>query len=297
MRIGITGGLGFIGTALGREARLRGHEVVVYSRKPQPPPDWAVECRVLDLAEKPILNLGGLDAVVHLAGESVMGYWTDAKKQRIRDSRIPVTEALVEAMKATPDGPKVLLCASGTGAYGNRGDEVLTEKTPMGAGFLAEVCRDWEKAANEARQIPGGRVVLLRTGMVLGQGGAAWPMLKKIFSLRLGSRLGDGKQWVPWIHLDDEVGIILHLLENPACEGPFNLSAPNPVTNAEMTQQIASVLGTTTFIPTPAFGMKLLMGELASVVLESQRAVPQAALDSGYVFKHPQFREAVASLV
>ena len=297
MRIGITGGLGFIGSALGQEARKRGHEVVVYSRKAQPPPSWATECRVLDLAEKPVLNVSGMDALVHLAGESVMGYWTEGKKKRIWESRVPVTQAVVEAMKASLDGPKVLVCASGTGAYASRGDEVLTEKSPRGAGFLADVCRDWEKAASEAGSLPGARVVMLRTGMVLGKGGGAWPLLKKIFSLRLGSRLGDGKQWVPWIHLEDEVGIILHVLENAACAGPFNLSAPNPVTNAEMTQQIASVLGTSTFLPAPAFGMKMLMGELASVVLESARAIPKAALDTGYVFKHPEFRGAVASLV
>lgn len=297
MRIGITGGFGFIGSALGQEARRRGHEVVVFSRKSQPPPPWAVECRVLDLGAGPVLNVSGLDALVHLAGESVLGYWTDKKKRQIRESRIPVTQAIVTALKAAPGGPKVFLCASGTGAYGHRGHEILTEKSSMGGGFLAEVCRDWENAANGARTIPGMRVVLLRTGMVLGEGGGGWPLLKKIFSLRLGSRLGDGKQWVPWIHLDDEVGLILHALENAACEGPFNLSAPNPVTNAEMTRQIAAAVGTSPFIPAPAFGIKLLMGEMSSAVLESQRALPQAALDTGYVFKHPGFREAVDALV
>lgn len=298
MRIGITGGLGFIGSALGQEARQRGHEVVVYSRKAQPAPAWAVACRVMDPAGTPVLDVSGLDALVHLAGESVVGYWTEAKKQRIRESRVPVTQKVVEALRDAPGGdrPGVFVCASGSGAYGNRGDEVLTESSAVGDGFLADVCREWEAAAREAESIAGTRVVLLRTGMVLGEKGGAWPMLKKIFKMRLGSRLGDGRQWAPWIHLDDEVGIILHALESAGVRGPVNLGSPSPVTNAEMTSVIAATLKTTKFFPAPAFAMKLALGEFGSVVLDSQRMLPKVATESGYIFKYPDLRGAVSSL-
>lgn len=297
MRIGITGATGFIGTALGKAAAERGHTVVAFSRSTSDPPPWAKEVRPVSTdEEQPVLDPSGLDALVHLAGENVMGYWTAAKKQRIRDSRVDLTRRVVEALQQCEAPPQTFVCGSAIGVYGDRGDEWLSEASPHGTGFLAGVCVEWESAASRALAL-GTRVVLLRTGMVLGRGGGAWPMLRRVFSARLGSRLGDGTQWVSWVHLDDEVGIILDALENPAYNGPVNLTAPNPVTNAEMTTQIAGVLDTSTFLPVPAFALKLALGEVGSVVLDSTRVKPAVALAMGYTFKHPELREALAACV
>lgn len=296
MRIGITGATGFIGSALSRAAVERGHEVVAFSRKNGLSLPWATSVRPLHADKEPVLDSSGLDALVHLAGESVMGYWTREKKARIRNSRVEMTQRIVAAMQANPDRPGIFLCASATGAYGDGGDSVLTESSPMGTGFLAGVCAEWESSALRA-QTWGQRVVLLRTGMVLGNGGGSWPLLKKIFKLGLGSRLGDGKQFVPWIHLEDEVGIILHALEHEAYQGPVNLTAPHPVTNAEMTRLFAKQLKRPTFIPAPAFVLKTIMGDLSSIVLESQRVMPKVAQDNGYHFKHPTLEEALVSLL
>lgn len=296
MRIGITGATGFIGTALTKAALERGHEVVAFSRNGNLSLPGVASVRPIHLDQDPVLDPGGLDALVHLAGESVIGYWTTGKKARIRDSRVNLTQRIVAAMAASPNRPKTFICASGTGAYGNGGDSVLTESSPRGIGFLASVCKEWEECALRAADL-GLRVVLLRTGMVLGDGGGSWPLLKKIFKLGLGSRLGDGRQYVPWIHLDDEVGIILHALEQEAYQGPVNVTAPHPVTNAEMTRLFASQLKRPTFIPAPAFALRMILGDLATIVLDSQRVIPKAAQDNGYHFKHPTLEEALVSLL
>jgi uncharacterized protein (TIGR01777 family) len=296
MIIGITGATGFIGTALGKAAVERGHEVVAFSRSKNVSLPWAKEVRAIHPESEHAIDPAGLDALVHLSGETVFGYWTPAKKKRIRDSRIELTRRVVESFKNCASGPKTLLCASGTGAYGSRGDEWLTEESSRGQGFLADVCADWEEAARQAIPL-GVRVVLLRTGFVIGRDGGSWPLLRKIFSARLGSRLGDGKQWVPWIHIDDEVGIMLHALENPTYNGPMNLAAPNPVTNATMTKEIAAVLHKSTFIPAPAFAIKLAMGEMGSIALDSARVKPGVAAANGYTFKYTEMSNALAACV
>lgn len=294
MRIGITGATGFIGSALGRKAVEHGHEVVAFSRRTDLSLSFASEVRrIHDHGEA--LDVTGLDALVHLAGESVMGLWTSAKRKRIRESRVVLTHRIVEALKNTPNGPTTFVCASGSGAYGDGGDKMLTENQAFGSDFLARVCVDWETAAAQAEEA-GIRVVHLRTGMVLGNGGGAWPFLKKLFSLRLGAQLGSGRQWVPWIHLNDETGIILHTLENPAYRGPVNLASPNPVTNAEMTKLIAQSLDRATLPAVPGFVLKLLVRDLASVVLSSQRVMPKTALSHGYTFEFPLFQDALADL-
>lgn len=296
MRIGITGATGFIGSALAKAATERGHGIVVFSRKKDVFLPWAKEVRPIYEEGENAIDPVELDALVHLAGESVMGYWTPAKKRRIRSSRVDLTRRIVDSLKNCNDRPKTFICASGTGAYGSRGDEQLTESAARGRGFLADVCAEWEGAACRALPL-GVRVVLLRTGMVLGRDGGAWPLLKRIFNARLGSRLGNGKQWVPWIHLEDEVGIILDALENPAYSGPVNLAAPNPATNAEMTRLIAELLNKPTFLPVPAFALRLVLGELGSIVLDSVRAKPGAALEHGYRFKYPELDHALAMCV
>ena len=298
MVIGIIGASGFIGSALTRAAKERGHRVVAYTRKPKSGGvPHADETRLIQpTGDKPALDASGLDALVNLAGESVFGYWTSAKKRRIRESRIDLTRRVVDAIQVSKEPPRILISASGTGAYGDRGDEVLTESSKRGWGFLADVCAEWEREAARAATL-GLRVVYLRTGMVLGSEGGAWPMLRRIFRLRLGSRLGDGKQWVPWIHIDDEVGLILHALEHENYSGPLNLAAPNPVTNAEMTRTIANLLNTSTFIPVPGFAMRLVLGEFGSVALDSARARPELALKHGYEFKYTDLEHALAMCV
>lgn len=296
MRIGITGATGLIGMALAKAATQRGYGVVVFSRKKDLFLPWAKEIRPFDAHSPTVLDPSGLDALVHLAGENIMGRWTEAKKARIRDSRVEATKGIVEALLACAKRPPVFLCGSAIGAYGDRGDEVLTENSARGAGFLADVCAEWEAAA--CRAIPAGvRVGLLRTGMVLGQEGGAWPLLRRIFSWRLGSRLGNGKQWVSWVHLEDEAGIILDALDKPGYQGPINLTSPNPVTNATLTATMAQVLHKSTLPPTPRFVLRLVLGSMGGLLLDSQRVQPSAALAQGYTFRHPDLEEAIQSLL
>jgi uncharacterized protein (TIGR01777 family) len=297
MRIGIIGATGFIGGALARVAVPRGIGVVAFSRRQEVFLPWAKEVRPV-MEEGPAIDPRGLDAVVNLAGEPIIGFWTRKKKQRIQDSRVPFTERVVDAIKNCPaaERPKVLINGSAVGIYGDRGDEVLTEKSVSGTSFLAKVCTGWESAACHA-QAAGLRVVLLRTGLVLGNGGGMWKMVRRIFSLGLGGRLGSGKQWMPWIHLDDEVGIIMHTLENSSISGAVNLCAPNPVTNAEFTAAVAGVLKKPAVLPAPAFAMKLMLGDLGRSILESQRAVPKVAAARGYEFQHPELTGALRHLM
>ncbi len=297
MRIGIIGATGFIGSALARQVVPRGIGVVVFSRKPDTFLPWAREIRPIN-AEGPAIDPRGLDALVNLAGEPILGLWTKAKKQRIQESRIHLTERVVEALKACPtaERPRVLLNGSAVGIYGDRGDEMLPESSVSGTSFLAKVCSNWESAACRAQAL-GMRVVLLRTGLVLGQDGGMWPTLRRVFNSRLGGRLGSGKQWMPWIHLDDEVGIIAEALENSSYSGPVNLAAPNPVTNAELTRAVAAALKKPAIFPVPALVLKMALGDLGRSILESQRAVPKAALSRGYQFKHPELSGALQNLI
>ncbi len=295
MRIGIIGATGFIGSALARVASQRGHEVTAFTRQPGLSLPGFRETRPM-AATGLAIDAAGLDALVNLAGESVLSRWTASKKQRIRESRIALTDRVVESISQAQNGPRILINASGTGAYGHRGEEILTESSSRGSGFLADVCADWEAAAIKAEST-GLRVVLLRTGMVLGKCGAAWPLLKRIFRFGIGGRLGNGNQWMSWIHLDDEVGLILHALENAQITGPLNLVSPNPVTNAAFTRAVAHAVHRPAILPAPAFGLRLALGELADVMLDSQRVEPRLALDSGYEFRHPGLDEALASLL
>jgi hypothetical protein len=297
MRIGIIGATGFIGGALARQVVPRGIGVVVFSRKPDTFLPWAKEIRPI-AAEGPAIDPRGLDALVNLAGEPILGIWTKAKKRRIQESRINLTERVVEALKACPtaERPRVLLSGSAVGIYGDRGDEMLSESSVSGTSFLAKVCSNWESAARRAQAL-GMRVVLLRTGLVLGQGGGMWPTLRHVFNSRMGGKLGSGRQWMPWIHLDDEVGIIAEALENSGYSGPVNLAAPNPVTNAELTSAVAGALKKPAIFPVPAFVLKMALGDLGRSILESQRAVPKAALSRGYQFKHPELSGALQSLI
>lgn len=294
MRIGIIGATGFIGAALARVANQRGHELTAFSRQPSLSLRGFCETRPV-AASGTAIDITGLDAVVNLAGESVLGRWTAAKKVRIRESRVTLTERVVESISMCQDGPRILINASGTGAYGSRADEMLNESSSRGGGFLADVCADWEAAAEKAKTF-GVRVVLLRTGMVLGKGGGAWPILRRIFGAGIGGRLGSGKQWMSWIHLDDEIGLILHALENSQIAGPLNLVSPNPVTNIDFTRAVASAVRRPAILPVPAFALRMMLGEAAGMMLDSQRVEPKLAMLSGYKFRHPGLEGALSSL-
>lgn len=289
MRVLITGGSGFIGQALTRALCARGDEVVVLSRTPEAMSSSRGVQAVRSLDE---VNVQ-IDAVVNLAGAPIVDQrWSDARKKTLRDSRIELTKALVRWMVQLPERPEVLLSGSAIGYYGSHHDEVLDEGASPTIGFTHELCRDWEQAALEAEAC-GIRVGLIRTGVVLGPGGGALTKMLPAFRFGLGGPMGDGQQWMSWIHLDDEVGAILYLLDNPSLHGPFNLTAPEPVTNELFSRALGQVLGRPTFMRVPAVVMRLLLGEASELLLEGQRVIPQNLHTAGYVFKFPQLGAAL----
>ena len=293
MKIGITGASGFIGSAFGRHAAAAGHEIVAFSRSGKTGQPWVAESRRVSSK----LDASGCDALVHLAGESLLGYWTKEKKKRIWDSRIDLTRSVVASLSDAKPRPRILLCASGAGFYGNRGDELLDESSSRGTGFLSDVCVAWELAAKQAEQL-GLRVVHLRTGMVLGNGGGALALLRKVFGLGLGGRLGDGRQWMPWIHIEDQVRLMLWCIENANVTGPVNHVAPGTVTNREFTETLAKTLKRPAFFHAPAFALRLLMREMADeMFLGSQRVMPRVALDLGFTFRHPALDSALSGIL
>lgn len=282
MKIGITGASGFIGSRIVETAREAGHEPIGFSRQERP------GFRVLN--DQTPVDLGGLDAVMNLAGESVFDVWTAAKKERILKSRVETTRRIVQAMSA-PDAPKILVNASAIGFYGETGENQVDEGSPSGQGFLAEVCRQWEAAALEAEKA-GVRVVCIRTGFVIGRGGAM-KLIKPVFSLGLGGNLGNGQQWMSGVHVDDVAGLFLWAAENDAIQGPVNAVMPEPFRNQEFTRETASVLHRPAFLPAPAFAMRIVLGELSSLMLDSSRVVPAVASQAGYAYRHPTLRGAL----
>lgn len=241
--------------------------------------------------------LEGIDAVVHLAGESIAaGRWTEAKKVRIRESRVRGTRAIAEALARLRRRPSALVCASATGYYGDRGAEILVEDSPPGAGFLAEVVRVWEAAAAPAREA-GIRVVHLRSGVVLSQAGGALARLLPVFRLGLGGRLGSGRQFMPWIALDDEVAAIVHTLTRDDLRGPVNLASPHPVTNQEFAATLGQVLRRPALVVAPAAMLRLALGELGGELLASQRVHPARLLGAGYAFRYLELRAALRDLL
>jgi uncharacterized protein len=250
------------------------------------------------LAPVPPASVSGFDAVIHLAGESVVGRWTEEKKKAIRESRVQGTRNLAAALAQSKAKPRVLVCASAVGFYGNRGDELLREESPAGQGFLPEVCREWEDASRIAAEA-GIRTVNIRIGMVLSAKGGALGNMLKPFKLGLGGRIGSGRQWWSWIHVDDIVGGIHHAIRTEPLSGPVNLVAPNPVRNAEFTKVLASVLRRPAFFPVPELALRLAFGEMAAgeLLLASQRVEPGKLGASGYTFCFRELRAALENLV
>jgi uncharacterized protein (TIGR01777 family) len=299
MRALVTGATGFIGSSL--LAKL--DQPVVLSRNPQRAEKelelYGVTAYGWDAMNEPPPEKAfqGIDVIFHLAGESVgEGRWNAAKKKRISDSRVNATRMLVDTLNVLENPPKVLVSASAIGYYGSRGDHVLDETALEGDDYLAEVCFAWEQAALGAEKA-GLRVVTVRTGIVLGQGGGALKKMLTPFKLGLGGRLGSGKQWMSWIHLEDEIGLLLHAATHPEIQGAMNLVSPEPVTNREFTRTLGRVLGRPTLFPAPAFMLRLAIGEFAEVLLGSQRVIPKVALDTGYEFRYPQLDKALERIL
>lgn len=285
MKVLISGATGLVGTALSQALRDRGDAPVTLTRSPDraegPAVGWDPNRSELDLGD-----VEGFDAVVHLAGESIAsGRWTAEQKRRIQESRTKGTALLADALARADAPPSVFVSASAIGFYGDRGDEPLEETADPGKTFLAEVCMAWEAAAEAARQA-GVRVVHPRIGVVLAADGGALPKMLLPFKLGMGGRIGSGDQYMPWVGLDDVVGLILHAIDHAEVRGPMNVTAPEPVTNAAFTRALGKVLGRPTFVPLPAFAAKLALGEMADeLLLSSARVLPRVALDTGYRFR------------
>jgi uncharacterized protein (TIGR01777 family) len=302
-KILIAGATGLIGTALAASCARDGIAVAALvrdvSRAAARLPGATLHAWDGTSGPPPAGAFAGATVVVNLMGESIAGHrWSEARRQRLRDSRVTATRALVDGLRALEHRPRVLVQASGVGYYGNRGDDVLTEASPSGAGFLAELTRDWEAEAAQAAEL-GVRVVLLRNGVVLSRAGGFLARLLGPFRLGLGGRAGTGKQWLPWIHVDDEVGLIRYAIATEAVTGPLNAVAPEPVTNAEFAAVLGRVLGRPAVMAAPALVLRLAFGaEMADeLMLASQRAMPVRPLDVGYKFRQPLLEPALKDLV
>lgn len=291
MKTVISGGTGFIGKGIAAKLQSAGHEVAVWSRRASAPMAWDPLTGPPDPA-----SLDGADAVIHLAGETVAQRWTSAVKQKIRDSRVLGTQRLVDTIAKVERKPRVLVCASAIGFYGSRGDEVLTETSAPGSGFLVDVCQEWEAEAERAAGL-GLRVVKLRIGFVLGRHGGALGQMLPIFRLGLGGRLGSGQQWMPWIHVDDVVEMFVRAALDESVQGVWNATAPNPVSNAAFTQEISQVLHRPAIFPVPEFALRLGFGEFGLHMMDSARVVPTAALHAGYRFLYPEIGGALRNLL
>jgi uncharacterized protein len=288
MHVAVTGSTGLIGSALVTSLISSGHQVTRLVRGASAPLEehqiaWDPEAGTIDRA-----GVRDVDAVVHLAGEPIGGRWTAQRKQRIRDSRVCGTRLLAETLAGMDSGPRTLICGSAIGFYGtDRGDEVLTEESSSGSGFLADVVREWEAAANPARAA-GLRVVHVRTGIVQSPRGGMLGLQLPLFRLGVGGRLGSGQQWMSWITIDDIVGIFTHALFEPGLDGILNGTAPEPVRNAEYTRVLSRVLGRPAILPVPKVGPAMLLGKAGAseMALASQRVLPARTEATGYVFHH-----------
>jgi len=305
MRVIITGGSGLIGTALTQRLLADQHEVIILSRSPE---KYTFPAGVQGVkwdgktAGSWHTHINKDTAIIHLASINIAGYnfipnrWTAKRKEVILQSRLEPGQAMVAAIKAAKQKPKLLIQASAAGYYGPRESEIVTESSPPGNDFLANVCVAWEATTAPVEDM-GIRRIVTRTGLVLTMDGGPLPIIVLQYKLFAGGRLGDGRQWWPWIHLDDEVEAVTYLLENEAAEGVYNLTAPNPLTNDAFGKVVGQVLNRPHLIPVPAFALKLLLGEIATLVLDGQRAIPQRLQEAGFIFKYSEAKPALAYLL
>ncbi len=298
MRIVISGASGALGRALVPALRSAGHEVHRLVRRAARADDeiaWNPAAGEMDEAR---FAGGGVDAIINLAGENVAGgRWTPARREAILRSRVDATRTLVLAVKRLARKPRVFISASAVGFYGDRGDEELSEQSAIGHGFLPEVCLAWETHAEGAAR-GGVRTVLLRLGVVLTRGGGALAKMLPLFRLGLGGRLGSGRQWMSWVAIDDVVGAVSHALNDARCSGAYNVVGPEAVTNATFTATLARVLRRPAVFPAPAWGLRLVFGQMADeALLASQRAVPERLREAGYVFRQPTLEGALRAVL
>jgi len=296
MKILISGASGLVGAAVAQSLTNDHHEIIrLVRRAPRSREEieWNPDANKLDAS-----GLNHIEAVVHLAGESIAsGRWNREKKARIRDSRVKGTRLLSETLANLSQPPRVLVSASAIGYYGDRGDEVLTEESAEGRGFLAEVCREWE-AATGAAQERGVRVIMMRFGMILSERGGALTKMMPPFKMGVGGRIGSGQQFISWVALDDVVGAIIYAIGTESLTGPINTVAPNPVTNEEFTRVLGRVLSRPTIFPLPAFAARLAFGEMADeLLLSSARVEPRRLLESGYRFRYADLESALRSML
>ena len=300
MRILMTGGTGFVGTSLAARFAKDGHTVTVLERPGER--GRADLPGVVFVEADPTRRgpwqeiVGKHDAAVNLAGASIFTKWTPEQKKLIRESRLATTRHLVEGIPTAPEKPFTLFSTSAVGYYGFHGDEVLTEESPPGDDFLARLAIDWESEAVRARE-KGARVVTTRFGIVLGPKGGAIGQMIPLFKKFVGGPIGSGRQWFSWIHMHDLMEAFAFLLLHPEIAGPVNLCAPNPVRNRGLARALGKALHRPSFLPAPAFMIRLILGEFGSVILKGQRVVPRRLTESGFVFRHPEIYEAVASIV
>lgn len=282
-----------IGSALVPALEGNGHQVLRVSRSEHDSENFVRWDPYDGFPEEEAANLKGVDAVVHLAGESIGEYWTEEKKKRLRKSRVEGTRTLVEALSRLDTPPRVFVSASAVGYYGSRGDEEITDDSPPGEGFLTELSLDWEAESMKAQEF-GARVVIPRFGIVLSKDGGALAKMITPFSFGLGGTVGSGEQWMSWIALPDLVRMIQFLINNDRIKGALNATAPHPVTNKEFTDTLGKVLNRPTIIPVPGFGVKLLFGEMGeNLLLEGAKVLPEKVLEAGFKFEYPELEAAL----
>lgn len=297
MKFFLTGGTGFVGTYLAKHLLQQGHELTILSRRArtQPDPDTAIQYVQGD-PTKPgpwQRHVPEHEVIINLAGSSIFVRWTEANKKIIRDSRVLTTQNLVAALAEASDRQtKLLLSTSAIGYYGDRGDEDLTEESPPGSDFLARVAQEWETAALKAQDL-GVRTIITRFGLVIGRGGGILAAVVPLFKSFVGGPLGSGQQWFSWIDQSDQLRAFLFVLEHPELAGVVNFTAPHPVRNAEFAAALGQVLNRPSFLPAPAFMVKLTMGEFAEVILGGQRVTPKKLLAAGFTFEYPTIIEAL----
>jgi hypothetical protein len=299
MKVVIAGATGFIGAILTDHLWKQMHSVALFSRRP--PSEVNVTKKEWFTWEPGLVGewakaVDGADGIVNLAGEPIAAKrWSEAQKVKLRSSRIDATRSLVNAVAKAKAKPKFLINASAVGYYGPHGDEVVTEQTGPGQDFLSRLCVDWEEEAKRAEAF-GVRVALVRTGIVLDKGKGALAKMVPPFKMFVGGPLGSGQQWMPWIHIEDHIGLICFLMENDAAHGPFNAAVPNPVTMETFSKTLGDVLNRPSWASLPPSALAMLLGEMADILTMGQRAVPEAALKLGYTFKYPYLLDALRSL-